>query len=104
MNLFDEWNYCIPEGIGSSSPTVGQLNISTPTHQPKLGTIHVQLVCHKDYIRVHIHSVKSYSVIPNNEEYSCMFSVSSNFVMSLLGRVCMFINAVLNTKSNVNQR
>ena len=34
----------MPDGSGSGSATVGQLEIFTLTHQPKLSTIHVQLV------------------------------------------------------------
>ena len=79
-------------------------SLPLPTNQT-LGTIHVQSVGQKSYIRGHMHSAKSYSIIPSNEKSSCMLSGSSNFMMLLLvDKSCMFIHTTLSTKSNVNQR
>ena len=55
-------------------------SLPLPTHQT-LGAIHVQSLRLKDHIRIHMSSAKCYSVIPNNEKSSYMFSSASDLVM-----------------------
>ena len=44
MTISDAGKNCILDGSGGGSSTVGQYEIFTLTHQPKLDTFHVQLV------------------------------------------------------------
>ena len=105
MTSFIKGKNCIWDGSGSGSATVGQLEILTLAHQPNIWYCLCSISVTKDYIRVHMHSAKSYSVIPNNEKSLCTFSDSSNFVMLLLvEKSHMFTHAALSTKSNVNPR
>ena len=84
-------NY-IPDGSGSGSAIVGHLEIPTPTHQPNIRCYLCSINVTKDHNRKHMYGAKSYSVIPNNEKSSHMFSSAHDLVILLLSKKsCMFI-------------
>ena len=92
LTSFDAGKNCIPDGSGSYSATVEQLEILPLTHIPNIGYYSCSISVIKMFYQ-------SYIVIVQNGTVSSsyMLSGSSNFTMLLLvKKCCMFIHAALN--------